>query len=382
MAAPATRATDRTDSMAIGRDGRRFFEVPHAAVYLLITANIVAYAACLRQSGTEAIPAELLLRNGAMYGAAIERGEYWRLIAAGFLHANLFHLATNMICLALWGGHLERRVGSFYFIVIYVCALIAGALVGRLTHPGPYLSVGASGAISGILGALLCLWVLGKIDVTASFFVINIGLNVALAYSVRNIDWGAHLGGFAAGLISCALIDLLEKANALVLRCKFPEFVKINAFIVVGGVALLLGSGRPIASFFNAGGWWLPAACLAACLLVIKLCDLLLSIKHGLAVIVVAFAVANGALVLVAGGASASAVRSVCASRNFPPLVEIGNALRDAACARPSLTLVIAAAAVCALTILACSQELDRGIRDVGFVGVTLRAERKRRRGI
>jgi rhomboid protease GluP len=178
------------------------------------------------------------------------------------------------------------------------------------------------------------------------------------------------------------LIDLLEKANALVLRCKFPEFVKINAFIVVGGVALLLGSGRPITSLFGAGGWWLLAACLAACLLVIKLCDLLLSIKHGLAVIVVAFAVANGALVLVAGGASASGVRSVCASRNFPPLVEIGNALRDAACASPSLTLVIAAAAACALTILACSQELDRGIRDVGFVGVTLRAERKRRRGI
>jgi membrane associated rhomboid family serine protease len=368
--------------MAIGREGRRFFESPHAAVYLLITANIVVYALCLRRSGTEAIPTELLFRNGAMYSFAVERREYWRLVAYGFLHANLFHLATNMICLALWGGHLEKRVGSFYFIVIYIGALIAGALVGRLTHPGPYLSVGASGAISGILGALLCLWILAKIDVTASFFVINIGLNVALAYSVKNIDWGAHFGGFAAGLISCALIDLLEKANGLVLRCKFPEFVKINAFIIIGGIALLLGSGRPIASLFSADGWWLLAAFLATGLLVIKLCDLLLSMKHGLAVIVVALAVANAVLVLLAGGASASALRSACSFPKFSAIVEIESSLLDVACANPSLTLAIAAAGACALTILACSQALHRGINDVGFVGATLRAERKRRRGI
>jgi membrane associated rhomboid family serine protease len=49
----------------------------------------------------------------------------------------------------------ERRVGAFYFIVIYVCALVAGALVSNVTHSGPYLTVGASAAISGVLGALL-----------------------------------------------------------------------------------------------------------------------------------------------------------------------------------------------------------------------------------
>jgi len=133
--------------MANGRDGD-FFASPHAAVYLLIGANIVVFALCAWQSGGDAIPGELLFRSGAMYSAAIERHEYWRLVAYGFLHANVLHIATNMLCLALWGGHLERRVGPFYFIVIYLCALIGGAVVGRYTHADPYLTVGASGGIT------------------------------------------------------------------------------------------------------------------------------------------------------------------------------------------------------------------------------------------
>ena len=70
----------------------------------------------------------MLLRNGAMYSFAIKRHEYWRLLAYGFLHANLLHIATNMLCLLFWGGHLEKRIGFLYFAIIYVAALIAGAI--------------------------------------------------------------------------------------------------------------------------------------------------------------------------------------------------------------------------------------------------------------
>src|SRR5258708_5696054 len=104
------------------RSGGSFFEIPHAMVFLLMTLNIGAYALCLNQSGTVAISPEVLFRNGAMYSSAIERREYWRLITYGFLHADLLHLATNMLCLVLWGGHLEKRIGSFYFAVVYLAA--------------------------------------------------------------------------------------------------------------------------------------------------------------------------------------------------------------------------------------------------------------------
>ena len=363
--------------MTNGREGG-FFEIPHAAVYGLIAANIVVFALCAWQSGGEAISGELLFRNGAMYSAAIARQEYWRLVAYGFLHANVVHLATNMLCLALWGGHLERRVGSFYFIVIYICALIGGAVVGRYTHPDPYLTVGASGGISGVLGALLCLWILGKIDASASFFVINIGLNVALAFSVTRIDWGAHFGGFAFGFIACAAIDLLEKATSLVLRCKFPEFVKVNAFVILGAVALALSTSR--LGMFAGDGWRALVGLALAGGLAVKACDLLLSIKHGLAILVAAFAIANAALVLLVG--AALAVRSACAFHTLPLLGAIGGALIDAACGNLDVTLIVAALGAGVLTLLVYSQELHRGITDVGFVGATLRAERKRRHGI
>src|SRR5262249_18841472 len=163
-----------------------------------------------------------LFRNGAMYSLALQRHEYWRLVAYGFLHLNLFHLATNMLCLALWGAHLERRIGSTYFLLVYAAALVVAALVSDLAHHGAYITVGASGAVSGVLGALFGLWILAKIDLTANFFIVNVGLNAVLALSSPRIDWAAHVGGFVAGLVACALIDLLEKLNFHLLRCKFP----------------------------------------------------------------------------------------------------------------------------------------------------------------
>ena len=257
--------------MNILRTNRSSFASPHAAVYLLLTANVLVYGLCLAQTGTVDIPTDVLLRDGAMYSFAIGRHEYWRLIAYGFLHANLLHLTLNMICLALWGGHLERRVGAFYFIVIYVCALVAGAVVSNATHSGLYLTVGASAAISGVLGALLSLRILGRVDLPASFFVVNIGLNVALALGNSSIDWAAHLGGFAAGMIVCALLDIVEKANALLLRCKFPEFVKINAFVVIAGVALLFWSTGPAAAAAASENLWPMLAYVVTCCIAIKL---------------------------------------------------------------------------------------------------------------
>ena len=223
------------------------FALPHSAVYLLMTANIVIYGLCYYRSGSVSIPGPLLFQQGAMYSAAIARHEYWRLVANGFLHLDLVHLTTNMICLALWGGPLEKRVGAANFFIIYICSVIGGAVVSNLTQPTPYLAVGASGGTSGILGALLGLWILGKIGVPASFFVTNIGLNIALTLSVSRIDWRAHVGGFVAGLIACAILDLVAKANSVFLRCKFPEFIKVNLLLVACVVGLIWWGGQPIA---------------------------------------------------------------------------------------------------------------------------------------
>jgi rhomboid protease GluP len=366
--------------MAIAGDGRRFFEVPHAATFLLIATNVLVYAISLRQAGSETIPGELLFRYGAMYNAALDRHEYWRLVAAGFLHANPLHLIGNMLCLALWGGILEKRVGTFYFVIIYFAAVIVGGIVSKLIHAGPYLSVGASGGISGILGALLCLWILAKIDLTAGFFVTNLGLNIALAFTVRNVDWQAHVGGFAAGMIACALIDLVERANAVVMRCKFPEFVKVNGLVVCAGAVLLLWRATP-ASFDPADGTT-ALILIVLGLAIVKACDLLLSVRHGLAIMVLALAVANAALVFAAERVFDADIFSACASGHFLISIQIENAILDVVCSDMTRTLVVATAGTFGLTILAYWHELRRGLDDVSFVAATLCAERKRRRGL
>jgi membrane associated rhomboid family serine protease len=360
---------------------RSFFASPHAVVYLLITANVLIYGFCLAQTGKAAIPADILLRDGAMYSSAIGRHEYWRLVSYGFLHADLFHLTANMVCLALWGGHLERRVGAFYFIVIYVCALVAGALVSDVTHSGPYLTVGASAAISGVLGALLSLRILARVDLPANFFVVNIGLNVALAFGNSSIDWGAHLGGFAAGMIACALLDIVEKVNALLFRCKFPEFVKINAFVLIAGAALLFWVTRPAAAVAASENFLPALAYVIACCIAVKSIDLALSIKKGLAIVALSFCVANAALLIVAGRWLAPALAASCTSDRFQVASRI-EPMRATACANLNVTLDIIAAAAFVLTLLLYWRDIHRGIKDVGFVGASLRAERSRRRGI
>lgn len=350
-----------------------FFEVPHAAVYVLMTLTVLASGFCFIEAGGPAAPADLLFRYGAMYAAALARHDYWRLFAYGFLHVNFIHLTTNMLCLVLWGGHLERRVGPAYFVIIYFCAMVFGAIAGNAIHATPYLTVGASGATSGILGALLCLWILGKLDVRFDFFAINIGLNIAFAISNSRIDWGVHLGGFAAGLIVCALLDLVEKLNAHLLRCRFPEAVKVNLALLAGAAALWLWTAQAQA------GWIAATAFIVGCAVVVKLVDLALSIRKGLAIVVIALACANAACVALGG--LALAVGSACLARAPSGLGPLDN-LRGVFCANPSLVTALAALGAVALTLLLCSREIHRGIEDVGFVGTSLRAERNRRHGL
>jgi rhomboid protease GluP len=364
--------------MAPYRPNPSFFEVPHAAVYALMTITVLASGLCFIQSGGSSTPAELLYRYGGMYSTALARHEYWRLLAYGFLHVNFIHLTMNMLCLVLWGGHLEKRVGPAYFLIIYLCAMVFGAIVGNAIHATPYLTVGASGATSGILGALFCLWILGKLDLRLDFFAINIGLNVAFAFSNSRIDWGVHLGGFAAGLIACALLDLVEKVNTYALLCKFPEVVKVNLTLLACAAALWVWAGQLQVLSSGSLGWGVAIVFAGVCCAVVKLVDIALSMKKGLAIVVTALAGANAISVMLGGWAVAS---SACAARWPGGRVPLEDLL-DAFCSNPVLVTGLVAIGAVALTLWVCSREIYRGIEDVGFVGASLRAERGRRHGL
>jgi rhomboid protease GluP len=253
---------------------------------------------------------------------------------------------------------------------VYLGTLVAAALVCDFSQARDYLTVGAS----GILGALLFLGLFAKVQLPPIFFVVNVGLNVALAAGNSRINWAAHLGGFAAGLIGCALLDLVERANGYLLRCKFPESIKLNGFIVTcAATAWLFGIKSPVPLSSGLGAQ--PLATFAVvCLIGIKLVDLILSMRKGLAVIVVLFAGANAGLALLWLTAYTSAWAQACtiAAGRLQDLLRL-------ACGNAMTTWAACAAAIFVATILAYRASLARGLSDVGFVGASLRAERARR---
>ena len=274
-------------------------------------------------------------------------------------------------------------MGAFHFIVIYFCSLLGGSAASILGHPTVYLSVGASGALSGLVGALLCLFILDKIRLSGHFFIGAIGLNVVLMASVPRIDWWNHLGGFAAGLISCAVIDLVAKFNNVWLRCKFPEFVKLNVAVSVAFLAIA-GAGLQVAGF-HLGGVSLGAVLVVLTLVLVKLLDLLLSTTGGIAKAVLGFAAFYAALPLVMQQSVVSAATDQCGWIGLGPAIqnqEIASFFLIQICQWRALAPYLLSILLVAVTIIVHRAELIRGFRDVGFVAASLRADRNRCHGI
>ena len=188
-----------------------------AALVALALSDMESHSASLlmwRILGYDLAPSAL--RYGAFAGWLMEIGEYWRLIASVFLHQGVVHLVMNMIALYFFAFWIETLLGPWKFLLLYLASGIFGNLFGYgvamlgqmagMPSAGATYSIGASGAVFGVLGALLaCNWVAigsfraflahprGRSMLSAIFFMTLIGLVVPI------IDGMAHLGGMLAG---------------------------------------------------------------------------------------------------------------------------------------------------------------------------------------
>jgi membrane associated rhomboid family serine protease len=167
----------------------------------LIAANVIVYLISIAQGSGGLQPADSFIDRWALNGFAVSEGEWYRLITSAFLHASLIHLAFNMLMLWWFGQALEAAVGRARFLGIYIVSALAGS-AGALLLSGEFVNtVGASGAVFGILGAGLVLerrqiYVFGG----GALFVVV--LNVAFTFAVSNISIGGHLGGLVGGILS------------------------------------------------------------------------------------------------------------------------------------------------------------------------------------
>jgi rhomboid protease GluP len=150
---------------------------------------------------------EGLIRFGGNYGPLTLGGEYWRLVTAGFVHAGILHIAMNMWCLLYLGRMAERLFGKWQTLAIYLLTGVGGALLTNAYAPEK-ISVGASGALFGIAGALIAGLKFG--DLKISWREQRATLSSVVFFAIFSFVWGmrsantdnmCHLGGFVSGLL-------------------------------------------------------------------------------------------------------------------------------------------------------------------------------------
>ncbi len=140
-----------------------------------------------------------------LYGPAVADGEWWRLITAGFLHASVLHLLMNMFALWIFGSQLEPVLGKGRYLAAYGASLLAGSLgVMVLSFDSP--TVGASGAIFGLLGVALVLQRSSGINVWQSGLGTIVVINLLITFGIPGISIGGHLGGLLGGIVCGAVI--------------------------------------------------------------------------------------------------------------------------------------------------------------------------------
>ncbi|MFN2616350.1 MAG: rhomboid family intramembrane serine protease [Thermoleophilaceae bacterium] len=177
--------------------------------YVLVGLNVaVALGGLLSggSAGAGGVGTSDILEHGALSRDSIAAGEYWRLLTSGFLHAGLFHLAFNMLALWILGGMLEPAIGRLRFGLIYLVSLLAGSFGALLLQPNGF-TLGASGAVFGLMAAAAVVLRRRGISLMQSGLGFWIGLNLLITFSPgSNISIGAHLGGLVGGGLAALLM--------------------------------------------------------------------------------------------------------------------------------------------------------------------------------
>lgn len=167
---------------------------------ITIVINVVAYLWELETGALSSNPA--LINHGALYGVAVLNGQWWRIITGAYLHAGILHIGLNMIALYQVGRLVEMLLGSTRTALLYFISMIgSGLAVVVFTPLEP--TIGASGAIFGLFGALVAIGLRlgergrGLVGQVLPIIVINL----IFGFSVPNISNAGHIGGLLSGFL-------------------------------------------------------------------------------------------------------------------------------------------------------------------------------------
>jgi membrane associated rhomboid family serine protease len=152
-----------------------------------------------------------LLADGS-WQPGVATGAFWQLLTTAFTHVEFFHILVNMVSLYFLGPLLEQVLGRVRFLAIYLISALAGSASVMLFADSNSLTLGASGAIFGLIGALLAVAYKVRGDVRTILMWLGINLVITFVPS-SNISWQGHVGGLIGGLITAAVIVWAPRAN-------------------------------------------------------------------------------------------------------------------------------------------------------------------------
>ena len=159
--------------------------------------NVAAYPLMVVLGGSTS-PAGPLYVHGVTYGPAVAAGDWWRVVTGGFLHASPLHLLMNMFLLWLLAKELEPSLGHLRFGLLYAVSLLGGAVGVMLLSPHD-ATLGASGAVFGLMGALVVLQLRARQNPWSTGLGGLVIINLVITFAVPGISIGGHVGGLLAG---------------------------------------------------------------------------------------------------------------------------------------------------------------------------------------
>ena len=225
---------------------------------VLIAINVAVYVAELATGGgVNGVNSEIYEKGVLVAGRTLDshghligiaEGDYWRLLTAAFLHYGPFHLLLNMLALYWFGTALERRIGSGRFLLLYIVSGLAGSAGALLLDPTTP-TVGASGAIFGILGAGLVLEQQRDYVFGGSALGVIV-LNLVFTFSISNISIGGHIGGLIGGALATLGFTRFGRAHAAYGRA---GALGVATMVLVGVVSVVI-------AYWKARGYSVPGA--------------------------------------------------------------------------------------------------------------------------
>jgi membrane associated rhomboid family serine protease len=200
----------------------------------LIVMNVLVYLVQATGGGTLTNPVGEIFQRGFLRAYEVANGDWWRLVTNEFLHGNPIHLFFNMLMLWWFGRPLEAVLGRARFLAVYFLSVLAGSAGALIVSPTA-ATIGASGAVFGILGAGLVLE-RNRIAVFGGSALFVVLLNLAFTFAVSYVSIGGHVGGLIGGALAVLVLSRFGQGHAV-----YGRFDVVSAAGLVGIAVVSLG---------------------------------------------------------------------------------------------------------------------------------------------